>query len=384
MIYKIVFWASIILICYTYFIYPVVITILSLFIRKKVYKRDIEPAVSLLITAYNEEKNIGKKIENSLGINYPSDKFEIIVASDGSDDETDNIVRSYQNNDRNIHVRLHRVEGRVGKTATQNSAIKICKGDIIIFSDAASIYDKESIGAIVRNYADENVGAVSGMYEYVNTEKVSAGKGTSLFWDIENYIKKRQTKIRTITGCCGCIYSVRRDLYEDLPAEIISDLVEPLKIVEKGYRIVFEPMAIAYEDIAGKTRDEFKMRIRVIVRGIKGMLYMKKLYNLKKYPFIAFQLISHKVIRWLVPFFCIFIFITSIMLSKHSSLYAFLLYSQIIFYIFAIIGYMNEKKKKSSKIFYIPLYFCIVNLASLISIFKVIKGENIITWETKR
>ncbi len=384
MVIEIIFWSAVLLIIYAYFGYPVLITLLSLIVNNKVKKGDIETPVTLLITAFNEERDIAAKLENSLALDYPKDKFEIIVASDGSTDATDDIVKKYATNDAGIPVILHRVEGRVGKTATQNSALKVCKGEIVVFSDAASFYDSKAIRAIARNYVDPDVGAVSGMYTYENKDGVSTGLATMLFWNLENFIKSRQTRIRTITGCCGCIYSVRKSLYTDLPPTIISDLVEPLMILQKGYRIVFEPDARALEETAGKSDDEFKMRIRVIVRGMTGMLYARKLYNPVKFPFVSFQLISHKLMRWLVPVFCIIAFMSNAVLSFSFPLYALIFLGQILFYFFALIGVFLEKKGVHRKMFYLPMYFCIVNIAALVSMFKVFKGENIVTWQTQR
>ena len=379
-----IFWISLGLIGYAYAGYFLLIIIISFFVNTKVSKAEIEPFVSVLITAYNEEKTIEAKLENSLRLDYPKNKFEIIVASDGSTDGTDEIVRRYEKNETGIKVLLHRVEGRMGKTAAQNSAVNICDGEIIVFSDAASMYDRNAIRALARNYADPTVGAVSGRYEYINKKGTSVGAATILFWNFENFIKSRQTKIKTITGCCGCIYSVRKALYTPLPPSIISDLVEPLMILQKGYRITFEPQALAFEETTEKVYEEFKMRIRVIVRGMRGIIFARDILNPFEYPFESLQLLSHKILRWLVPIFCITLFISNIFLSAKYLIYAILLIAQLIFYTAAGIGYFLEKKGIRSKIFYLPLYFCIVNTASLISLFKVFKKENIVTWEPTR
>ena len=384
MIIEVFFWLSCALIVYTYVGYPLLITLISLIMNNKVKASDIEPSVSILITAYNEEKDIEKKLRNTFDLDYPKDKLEIVVASDGSTDATDDIVRNYERNDRGIRVVLHRVEGRLGKTATQNSAVRICRGDIIVFSDAASMYDPHAIKALVRNYADPSVGAVSGMYRYINKTKGSVGFATILFWHFENFIKSRQTRIKTTTGCCGCIYSVRKKLYTELPPNIISDLVEPLTILKKGYRISFEPLALAYEETTEKPKEEFKMRIRVIVRGMNGLLYMRSLLNPFRYPFVSFQLFSHKILRWLVPVFCIIIFLSNIPLSIGNKFYQFTFMSQVTFYLLAILGFLLEKKGIRKKVFYLPMYFTIVNAASLVSMLKVFKGENIVVWQTQR
>ncbi|MBI5017281.1 MAG: glycosyltransferase family 2 protein [Deltaproteobacteria bacterium] len=380
----IVFWVSVGLIAYAYVGYPLLIAMLSSFVHRKVKAAPIEPQVSLLIAAYNEEKDIAEKLRNSLELDYPADRYEIVVASDGSTDRTDDIVCSFANNERGVRVLLHRVEGRLGKTAAQNSAVAICQGEVVVFSDAASLYDPGVLCALVRNYADPEVGAVSGRYAYVNKTGGSVGAATILFWNIENFIKSRQTRVRTITGCCGCIYSVRRSLYNPLPPTIISDLVEPLTILRKGKRIVFEPAALAFEDTTEKVKDEFKMRIRVIVRGMNGILFVRDLLNPLRYPFVALQLLSHKVLRWLVPVFSIGALLSNSILWRHSAFYAGTLVLQLLFYLLAAAGFLLERRGVHKKVLSLPLYFCVVNLASLLSLFRVLRGYNVVTWQTQR
>lgn len=376
---EIVFWTSIFLIFYTYAGYSLLIIALSLFFNNRVGKKAITPKVTFLITAYNEEKNIAQKLENTLSLDYPKGKLEILVASDGSTDRTEEIVKGFAQKG----VRLLRVEGRVGKTATQNAAVKAATGEIIIFSDATTTYEKNNILNIVRNYADPEVGAVSGRYEYFNPTGAAIGTGNILFWKYENLIKSSQTRIKTISGCCGCIYSVRKKAYEPLPPDIISDLVEPLKILEKGYRIVFEPEAVAYEETTEKAGEEFKMRIRVISRGMRGLFYMKKLFNPLKFPFISFQLFSHKVLRWLIPFFMIGILLSNLFLLD-MTFYKITMALQAAFYGMAAAAWLGEKAHLRLKVFSIPLYFSTVNLASLVSLYKTLKGFKAVTWETVR
>ncbi len=381
---EILFLTAIFIVLYSYAGYVMIIYLISFFYSKQVKKGNIEPSVSLIIAAYNEEKDIEKKLINSFELDYPRNKLEIIVASDASSDLTDEIVKKYEHNEHEVKVVLHRVEGRLGKTAVQNSAVKIAGGDIIVFSDTASMYDKGAVRFLAKNYSDPSVGAVSGMYKYVNPSGGSIGFATMLFWNLENFIKTRQTRIQTITGCCGCIYSVRKDLYTELPANIISDLVEPLSILKKGYRIVFEPDALAFEETTEKPQDEFNMRIRVIVRGMNGLIYMRSLLNPFKYPFVAFQLFSHKILRWFVPVMCVVAFITNLFLASSSSFYLIMLLTQCVFYCLALIGWFLEKRQIRNKLFYLPLYFIIVNAASLISMFKVLRRENITIWQTQR
>jgi len=376
---EVIFWATVALVFYTYVGYSLLIMLLARFSRDKLARHDIEPRVSFLITAYNEERDLAQKLQNTLALDYPRDKLEILVASDGSTDKTDEIVRGFGPQG----VRLVRVEGRVGKTETQNQAVRQATGDVIVFSDATTKYERMNLRKIVRNYADPTVGAVSGRYEYFNPTGASIGVGNILFWKYENFIKSSQTRIKTITGCCGCIYSVRRALYEPLPPDIISDLVEPLKILEKGYRIVFEPDAIAHEETTEKTGEEFNMRIRVITRGMRGMLFMRKLFNPLRHGFVSFQLISHKLLRWLMPVFMVAALASNAFLLGRP-FYNLTFALQAAFYALAMLGWLAERFHVRSRILSVPLYFSTVNLASLISMYRIWKGHKAVTWETLR
>lgn len=378
----IVFWITVALIFYVYIGYILAIFLLSLIIRNPVrVDEGYEPTVTLIITAYNEEKDIAKKLENTLDLDYPHRKLEILIASDGSTDRTDHIATEYGK--QNEVIKLLRVEGRVGKTETQNQAVQAAKGEIIVFSDATTDYKKDAIRKIVRNYADPTVGAVSGRYHYVTQRGSAMGVATIFFWNYENLIKSCQTRIKTITGCCGCIYSVRKALYEPLRMDIISDLVEPLKILEKGCRIAFEAEAIAYETTTEHSSEEFKMRIRVITRGMHGLLHMKTLLNPLKYGFVAFQLLSHKVLRWLIPVMMIALMASNVFLLG-PWFYNLTFFLQAGLYLLAAAGWWVDRHGIKIKLTSMPLYFCVINIACLISLFNVIKGEKKSVWETVR
>jgi len=374
-----IFWLLVGTIFYTYFGYALLIPLIGLFVKRPVDRRDITPRVTFLITAYNEEKNIRKKLTEVLALDYPHEQLEVMVASDGSTDRTDEIVGEF----RDRGVVLKRVEGRVGKTATQNEAVKAAAGEIIIFSDATTVYERDAIRKLVRNYNDPQVGAVSGRYEYVNPTGAPVGTGSILFWKYENFIKSMQTRIRTISGCCGCIYSVRKVAYVPLPGDIISDLVEPLMVIQGGYRVVFEQEAVAYEETTEKSHEEFRMRIRVITRAMRGILYARGLLNPFRFPFVAFQLFSHKVLRWLIPFFLIGLLVANaFLLDKQFYVITFAL--QVTFYLLALAGLTADRMGKRFKPAAVPLYFCIVNMASLIAFFKTLAGQKMVTWETVR
>ncbi len=376
---QIVFWTAAAAIVFAYAGYSLSIVLLGLFVHRRLTRADIEPTVTFLITAYNEERNIATKLEQTLALDYPADKLEVVVASDGSTDQTDEIVRSFAARG----VRLVRVEGRVGKTETQNQAVREARGEIVVFSDATTRYEPQALRKIVRNYADPAVGAVSGRYEYYNPSGASIGVGSVLFWKYENFIKRTQTRIYTITGCCGCIYSVRREVYAPLPADVISDLCEPLKVLEKGHRIVFEPDAIAYEETTEKPAEEFNMRVRVAVRGMRGMLFMKALFNPLRHPFVSYQLLGHKVMRWLVPVFLLAAFAANLFLLDRT-FYRITFGLQAALYLAAAAGWLAARWKIRLLPISLPLYLVTVNIAALTAMVRVARGYRAVTWETVR
>jgi cellulose synthase/poly-beta-1,6-N-acetylglucosamine synthase-like glycosyltransferase len=303
-----------------------------------------------------------------------------MVVSDGSEDGTDAIVRQFAGRG----ITLFRVEGRVGKTEARNRAVVAARGEIIVFSDATTAYDPQVIRKMVRNFHDPTVGAVSGRYEYVKSGASSIGLANILYWKYENSVKYSQSRIMTLTGMSGCINSFRRALYQPLPSHIIEDLVEPLTILEKGYRIIFEPEALAYEVTTDSPQQEFSMRVRVITQGITGLLFMRRLFNPFRHFFPAFQLVSHKVLRWCIPFFLLGMLVANIFLVTKGTLYLAAAVLQSLFYALALLGLLLQRTGMRSKLLSVPVYFCTLNLAALVSWYRVLRGATIPRWETVR
>lgn len=367
------------LLLYTYLLYPLVLALMALLNKNRPRSAEYEPTVSLLICAYNEEAGIAEKLRNTLLLDYPKDKLEIVVISDGSCDRTEEIVQTFSAQG----VRLLRTSRRLGKTNAQNEAIACCTGEIVVFSDATTTYDRSALRILAAAYHDPRVGAVSGRYQYLDPDGSSpTGVGSSAFWNYENQIKYLQSRILTLTGCCGCIYSVRRHLYTALPADIISDLVQPLQIIKQGYAVVFEDRALAFEVPTETSQQELTMRIRVITRGMRGILSVRSLLNPLRHPWIAFQLISHKVMRWFVPFYLIGLFVSSVLLAGQPA-FAILLAAQLLLYLVALLS-LAAPLHRLWKPLGIPLYFCTLNFAALISLFELLRGRNYVVWETVR
>ena len=372
-------WLSLGTLAYVYLGYPLLLALVGLFVRRSKASLGYLPKISVLIAAYNEETGIQKKIEQTLALEYPPDKMEIIVLSDCSTDRTDEIVKSFTD----PRVRLFRAPQRMGKTNAQNLGVETAQGEVLIFSDATTVYHPLALQYLASNYADPKVGAASGRYQYFDPEgKSPTGSGMIAFWNYENFIKMMQSRIRTISGCCGCIYSVRRAAYTPLHPDVISDLVQPLWAIQKGYRVVFEDRALAYEETTKSSQEEFSMRVRVVTRGIRGILSVSNLLNPWKYGWVSVQLLSHKVLRWMVPLFLLLLFISSAVLWNHTW-YGIPLVLQAGFYGFALLTLLVPLHRLWKPLG-IPLYFCTLNAAALRSILEVMRGRKYVVWETVR
>jgi len=379
---EILFWSCVAALAYVYVGYPLVLALVAPFIRRKKPEPGYLPHLSFLIAAYNEEASIGQKIEQTLALDYPRDKLEILVLSDGSSDRTDEIVRSFGD----PRVRLLRMEPRRGKTMAQNQGVRQARGEVLIFSDATTVYHRKALRYLACNYEDPRVGAVSGRYQYFDAEGNSpTGLGTIFFWNYENLVKMLQSRIRTISGCCGCIYSVRKSAYTELLPDVISDLVQPLWAIQKGFRVVFEDRALAYEETTQSASEEFSMRVRVVTRGMRGLLSVPEILKPWKFGWVSFQLFSHKILRWLVPFFLLLIYASNlaIVLLNPRSFYLFPLLVQTAFYAWALLS-MAVPLHRWGKVLGVPLYFCILNAAALCSLVEVLRGRKYVTWETVR
>lgn len=376
---KVVFWLAAFLLFYVYAGYPLLLALIGLFVRRKRLEPGYYPKLSVLIAAYNEEDAIARKLEQTLALEYPADKLEVLVLSDCSTDRTDEIVSSFPDK----RVRLVRMTERKGKTHAQNQGIKQATGEVVVFSDATAIYQSKALLYLACNYQDASVGAVSGRYQYFDpTNESATGLGSMAFWNYENLIKTLQSRIRTITGCCGCIYSVRKEAYTELPADIISDLVQPLQAIKKGYRVVFEDRALAYEETTQSTSEEFSMRVRVVTRAMRGLLSVSDLLQPWKFAWTSFQLWSHKIMRWMVPLYLLILLAANLFLLD-IPFYRVVLALQLFFYAAAILN-MLLPLHRQWKPLGIPLFFCTLNAAALVSMVEICRGRKYVTWQTVR
>jgi cellulose synthase/poly-beta-1,6-N-acetylglucosamine synthase-like glycosyltransferase len=374
-----IFWLSFGLMVYVYVGYPTLLWLVSIFASSREPSPTKEITLTLLITAHNEEANLEAKLLNSLQLDYPKEKLQILVVSDGSTDATDSIVERH----RNYGVDFVRIPVQSGKTHAQNVAVLSATGEVIIFSDATTEYQKDALSLIAGNFAEPSIGAVSGRYLYLSAGAASSmASGAKAYAGYDNTVRHLQSKVGSITGCCGCIYAVRRELYTVLAADLISDLVQPLHVLKRGSRVVFEPRAVASEYSTSSATKEFHMRVRVVARALRGILSVRELLLPWKFPWISLQLLSHKLLRWCVPLFLLSMFVASAFLSAQI-FYRSALILQILFYALAAITYKFPLHRRWRPLS-VPLYFCTVNAAAAFAVLQVIRGQQYIIWRPER
>lgn len=379
---QIIFWSSALALLYTYAGYPVLVFLVSRLRPRpvRIEDKDSTPSVSVIITAYNEERALRAKLENTLALDYPKDKLEIIVASDCSTDRTDEIARDLSSRG----VRLHRQAERLGKTAAQNAAVERATGDIILFSDATTDYPPNVLRALLPSFADPSVGCVAGKLIYVDPNKTNTGQGARSYWNYETFLKRHESRACSLIGASGCLYAVRRAAYVPMYPEACSDFLIATKMVEQGLRAVYEPAAFCTEETNARSGKELNMRVRVITQTFTDLWRHRYMMNPFRSGFYAIQLISHKLMRYLVPVFLILIFGASLMLASYSGLYALALAAQLGFYVLALAGWLVERAGWKINLLALPQYFVLANVASLIAFYKFVRGERYARWEPIR
>lgn len=377
---QIIFWITAAALFYTYIGYPLFVYLVSRAFPKSIRKQEFEPKVTILITAYNEERAIRSKLENTLQVEYPAEKLEILVASDGSTDGTDEIVKEFAK----YGVKLFHQAGRKGKTFTQNKAVEKSSGEIILFSDATTNYQTNVLREILPNFGDEKIGCVAGKLIYVDKSDSDVGKGAKSYWNYETFIKEAESKACSLIGASGCLYAVRKSAYQPMYAEACSDFLICTVLYRQGLRSIYEPNAICVEETNQKTDKEMKMRVRVISQTFTDLWRNRGMMNPFNSGFYAIELISHKLFRYSVPLFLVLLLASSSVLAFYSSLFLVCVGLQIIFYAMAFLAWILEKSGIRLGIFIVPLYFVLTNIASLVGFYKFLRGEKYAAWETIR
>ena len=367
------------ILAYTYLGYPVLIALLVPFKPRRVsFEQTFKPPkVSLIIPAHNEEKVLREKIENSLSLDYPEELFSIVIVSDGSVDRTNDIINEFVLDPK---VKFVQYQPRRGKAYALNLGVANSDSEIIVFSDANIWYEPDSIKMLVRNFLDPSVGCVCGKVLLRKPKESEEPLGEGAYMKYERFIHQNESRFHTMIGTDGAMYAIRSELFKPLPEDaIVDDFIIAMRVLKNNYRIVYEPKAVGYEEAASSVGQEFKRKVRMIAGGFQAIGTLRNVLNPLSHPFVFFQFISHKLLRWLTPIFMITFFLSNIFLIA-AFFYRVIFGLQLIFYALALASTFLEPLRKKV-LFYFPYYFCGLNLAAAIGLKRFITGNQPVNWE---
>ena len=365
---EIVFWSAVALVVYAYAGYPCALVLLARFRRRAIHKRRHTPRVSFIITAHNEAARIAGKIENTLGQDYPQDRWEIIVASDCSTDGTDAIAAAFA-----PRVHLVRAAERCGKEAAQRLAIDAAGGEILVFSDVATALAPDALRTIVTSFADPSVGCVSSVDRFLDSDGRAAGEGAYVRYEM--FLRALETEVNSLVGLSGSFFAARRIVCRYWASNRQSDFSTLLRAVELGYRGVLDPASVGYYPSIDDPGREFTRKVRTVVRGLAVLAANAHMLNPLRFGLFAWQLASHKLCRWLVPFGMIGALVSGAVLANDSLLYQALFAVQVAFYAASVAGLLMPVR-----LFRVPAFLVIANLAVLTAWLRFGRGERMVTW----
>jgi poly-beta-1,6-N-acetyl-D-glucosamine synthase len=381
---EVVFWLSLFVIFYAFIGYGILLTIMvrvkRLFAHplNQAMEKEYLPLVSLIIPCYNEADIIREKVLNSLSLDYPREKLGLYFITDGSNDHFREVLEEFP------EVILLHQDRRAGKTAAENRAMRLVSTPIVVFSDANTFLNKAALKNIVRHFADPKVGCVSGEKRVRAEQKDEASTaGEGMYWKYESYLKRLDSELYSAVGAAGELVAFRSSLYQHLPEDtLLDDFMQSMLIASQGYRIVYEPEAYALEEGSASVKEELKRKIRIGAGGWQSMYRLLHKITPWKQPSLYFQYLSHRVLRWAVtPILLVLVFILNLLLLGEGAVYTFIFIAQILFYLAAGLGYGLETRKLRWKFLFFPYYFCVMNYAVLMGLFRFLKGSQKGAWE---
>lgn len=374
---------SLFIVCYTYVGYGLLLYILVK-VKARLFKKPpsapYEPEVTLMVAAYNEESFIEEKIRNTLALDYPAEKLQIIFITDGSTDLTADIIARYP------RIRLLHEPGRKGKSAAINRAMTFVQTPVTIFCDANTLLNKEAVRKLATHFGNAQVGAVAGEKKVMSAEESGAeGAGEGLYWKYESLLKKWDADLYSVMGAAGELFAVRTELYESIPANcILDDFIISFRINMKGYTVMYEPGAFASETASASLADEYKRKVRISAGGFQSIMMLTPLLNPFRFPRITFQYVSHRVFRWtLAPLCLLLVLLANIILVAQGAgdLYSWLLVLQVLFYGAALSGYLLARRNIKVKYLYVPFYFVFMNWAVFHGFYRFLGNRQSAIWE---
>jgi len=378
-----VFWTSVIVIAYCYFGYPLATWLLARLRPNPVTKDELVEGVSIVFSAWNEQDVIAAKIRNLLAVDYPADKMEILIGSDGSTDNTNAIVEGI----RDPRVRFFKHADRRGKMVTINELVAASCQPIIIFNDARQELAPNAVRELVKNFADPRIGCVSGELIFRPREG-QAARGVGLYWQYEKFIRNCESVVHSMLGATGAIYAIRRELYQNVPADVVlDDMWIPLHIIKKGYRAVFDGAARAFDDVAATAEEEHRRKTRTLFGNYQLFSRMPEMLVPWRSP-VAWQLFSHKLLRLAVPFAMMLTFVSSAALVSYP-FFLLMFGLQVIFYLAAFVGGLSgggesPHMRVVKRICYVPYIFCVLNYSALVGLWRFLGAGQRVTWQKAR
>ena len=380
------FWGSGALLAYTYLGFPALVLLRARLRPRPYLTDDIEPTVTVVVAAHNEQDVIEEKVANLLELDYPADRLEIVVASDGSDDRTVELAQRHGNQ------RIHVIDlPRVGKAGALNRAVALAHGEIVVFSDAHSMFVREAVRELVRPFADPAVGGVAGdriysaSHDGVSHDGDASVLGERRYWDFDRVMKTAQSRAGSVSGASGAIHAVRRTLLDEIRGDVNDDLFISLRVVDKGYRLVFAPGAVAYEAVVPSAAETFSRRVRVMVRGFRCVGVVRGVLDVRRHGFFSVQLFSHKVLLRVAAFPLAALAVTSVLLARRGGVYRAAAVGQTAFYALGATGIAFAHKPWSrSKVLALPAYFCLVNAASVVAVWHLVRRRPFERWAPGR
>jgi len=372
--WQLLFWGSIAVVLYTYVGYPILLAILSVLRGKRTLSdQSARPSICLIISAFNERRVIRQKIENSLALQYPRDLLRIVVASDGSDDGTVEIVEEYAGQG----VRLVHHAHRRGKSVMLGDVVPNVQEEIVVFTDANALFAEDAIAKLVRGFADPMTGCVVGKLRYTDGDATSVGKGEGAYWRYESWLSRMESRLQSVLIANGSIFAIRRELFRELYADVANDLQIPMDVANQNRGVLYDPEAIATEQTAAVWFEEFERKSRIVLRGLTGFATLRRRMRGMR----LWQFVSRKLLRWTVGAFAAIAFVANTILAADSLAYTALLAGQVVFYFCAMLGWMKKGDVSPNRLFYIPFYFTMVNSAALFAIAAFLAGRRQRTWE---
>ena len=368
-----VFFTALATVWYAYFGYPLSLYLLSLVRQKRVDKGSFTPRVTLIITAFNEEKRIRQKLENTVALTYPKELLQVIVASDGSTDSTNAIVAEFAPEG----VQLLEVTHRGGKENAQKEAVAVATGEVIVFSDVATMIDPDSIAKMMANFADPTVGSVSSVDKVLGRDGKPCGEG--FYVRYEMWLRDLEARVNSLVGLSGSFFAARRSVCQDFSAEMQSDFRTLLNSMRLGLRGVSDPEVVGYYADVSDGRREFDRKIRTVLRGLTVFFNNLEFLNLFRYGLFSYQYFCHKLLRWLVPFALVVCLVANILLSIESGPFRYVLVMHLAFYVAGIGGWLSRENTDRLMV-KIPLYFLTVNAAITVAWWRYLQGNRMVMW----